>query len=460
MVQCWVHPERIKLLNGRTAVAGDYVLYWMQQSQRAVFNPALNFAVEQANHLGKPVVVAFGLMGDYPEAQARHYRFMLEGLRETAESLRTRGIGFVCRIGPPPEVARDLGQRAALIVCDRAYLAPLRRWRQALAEQAACAVYEVDADSIVPVDHASTKAEVAARTLRPKLNRRLTPFLVREADAEPTHRHTASDLPGESLENIDALLTRLTMSGQVASVPSFFSGGTRQARARLARFSRGTLAGYADRRNQPHLDAISQLSAYLQYGQISPVEIAITVRESNTGKDDDRQSFLEELVVRRELAHNYVWYTPDYGKYSALPAWARATLDDHRADQREFTYDIAELETARTHDEYWNAAMREAILTGYMHNHMRMYWGKKILEWSATPEDAFAACLQLNNRYFLDGLSANSYANVAWIFGQHDRPWPERAIFGKVRYMNANGLKRKCDMPAYLAKVHRFGRSA
>ncbi|MDF2780746.1 MAG: photolyase FAD-binding protein, partial [Geminicoccaceae bacterium] len=208
--------------------------------------------------------------------------------------------------------------------------------------------------------------------------------------------------------------------------------------------------------SEPGAYRCSQLSPYLHFGQISPVEIALRVRAAGSGGERDRASYLEELIVRRELSMNFVEFNASYDRYDALPDWAKATLRAHQDDRREHVYSRRQLEAAGTHDPYWNAAMAEMARTGYMHNTMRMYWAKKILEWSSTPEDAFATTLHLNNTYFLDGRDANSYANVAWSFGLHDRPWPERAVFGKVRYMNARGLERKFDMRSYLAAVDRL----
>ena len=196
------------------------------------------------------------------------------------------------------------------------------------------------------------------------------------------------------------------------------------------------------------------MSKYLHFGQISPVALAMKVRETARGSRDDRHAYIEELMVRRELACNFVHQRPDYDAFTCLPDWARQTLDQHRHDARPYLYDREQLEAASTHDPYWNAAMREMRHTGYMHNYMRMYWGKKILEWSASPEEAYANALALNNKYFIDGRDPNSFANVGWIFGLHDRPWQERAVFGKVRYMNAAGLKRKCDIEGYVRKVN------
>jgi deoxyribodipyrimidine photo-lyase len=196
------------------------------------------------------------------------------------------------------------------------------------------------------------------------------------------------------------------------------------------------------------------MSKYLHFGQISPIWLALTARRAKT-KEDNIEAFVEELVVRRELSMNFVLYTPDYDSYSNLPDWAKKTLEEHRDDEREHTYTRKQLESAETHDEYWNAAMKEMVHTGYMHNYMRMYWGKKFLEWSNTPEHAYRTTLYLNNKYFLDGRDPNSFANVAWIFGQHDRGWTEREVYGKVRYMSASGLERKTKPDQYIEKVEK-----
>jgi deoxyribodipyrimidine photo-lyase len=247
----------------------------------------------------------------------------------------------------------------------------------------------------------------------------------------------------------EACLKALTLDRSVPPVARF-KGGTSQARTRLEHFLENGLKGYRDARSDPARQQSSQLSPYLQFGQISPVEMALRAIEAAPAGDADRASFLEELIVRRELAHNFVWHVPSYDRYDSLPAWAQRSLDAHRDDPRPRTYSLEELEAGETHDLYFNAAIREMRTTGYMHNYMRMYWGKKILECSATPEGAFETALKLNNRHFLCGRGPNAFANVAWIFGQHDRPWKDRPIFGQVRYMNDKGLERKFDIQAYV----------
>jgi deoxyribodipyrimidine photo-lyase len=450
-----IEKERLKALNGAPERAGDYVLYWMQQSQRADANPALDVAIACGNRLGLPVVVGFGLTDGYPEANARHYAFMLEGLREVAASLRERGIAFVVRRGSPEDVAGDLARRAATVVCDRGYLRHQKAWRHQVAERAGCRVIQVEGDVVVPVELVSTKREVAARTLRPKLLRHRDAFL-RPPKPEPAAvRAEDLELPAPlDLSDIPALLAKLDIDREVGPV-SRFHGGTSEARRRLERFLEGPLTRYAAGRSEPADEQVSFLSAYLHFGQISPVEIALAVGGA-AAEASDRAAYLDELIVRRELAVNFVENEPNYDRYSCLPDWARQTLEAHRGDPRPHLYTAAELAAAATQDRYWNAAMLEMRETGYMHNHMRMYWGKKILEWSPSPEEGFATALALNNRYFLCGRDPNAYANVAWCFGLHDRPWPERPIFGKVRSMTAGGLERKLDIEAYVDRVARL----
>jgi deoxyribodipyrimidine photo-lyase len=268
-------------------------------------------------------------------------------------------------------------------------------------------------------------------------------------------RKTSLDLAinGIDVTDIEDVLTGLRIDRGVTPVSAFFKGGTREAKKRLRRFLDGHLAHYEVHRNQPQTDDISHMSPYLHFGQISPVYIAMAVRDGGREAEADRNAYLDELIVRRELAVNFVTHTADYDRYACLPEWARRTLDEHTADRREHLYTREDLEAARTHDPYWNAAMREMIHTGFMHNHMRMYWGKKILEWSKSPQAAFETTLAINNKYFLDGRDPNSYAGVAWVFGRHDRAWFERPVFGKIRYMAASGLERKCDIGAYVRKV-------
>ncbi len=441
------------MLNDRPPRKGRYVLYWMQQSQREDCNDALEYAAARANEVGLPLLVGFGLTSGFPDANLRHYRFMLEGLQEVERALRQRRIRFVLQLGDPAEVALRLGCSAAVIVCDRGYLRIQKEWRRKLAAKATCPVVQVEADVVVPVEAASGKREFAARTLRPKLLRLLDDFAQLPRKVRLKKSSLNLSFRSEKSGDMDRLCRRLKLDRSVRPITDLHRGGTSVARRTFKRFLRVALPDYKEHRNQPQTNDVSHMSKYLHFGQISPVWLLLEARRHRRGGRANVYCFVDELLVRRELAVNWVEFTPDYDQYRALPEWARKTLEQHRSDARPTVYSARELEKAETHDPYWNASMREMAATGYMHNYMRMYWGKKILEWSRTPESAFRIALQLNNKYFVDGRDPNGFANVGWIFGQHDRPWPERPIFGKVRYMNAAGLERKCDIRGYLRKV-------
>ena len=459
---CSVDPARVQRLNeSAPRDDGEYVLYWMQQSQRAVHNPALTYGLERANERGLPLVVVFGLMDDYPEANLRHYAFMLEGLRETKATLADHGIRMIVRHGSPDEVALAEAARAAMVVTDRGYLRHQKQWRARVAREASCPVVQVEGDVVVPVETATDKAEYAARTLRPKIHEDLDRFLQLSDPPVPQHFSTALPIPeGLSLDDVSAVLDQLDLDPSVRPVSSLYRGGRSEAVRILDTFLEKHLDGYDGNRNQIQTSAVSHMSKYLHFGQISPVWLVQQIQEARA-PEDDIDSYVEEVVVRRELAINHVHFRPDiYDSYECLPEWARESLSEHASDEREHVYSLDALEQSETHDPYWNAAMTEMRETGYMHNYMRMYWGKKILEWSPDPQTAFERTLTLNNRYFLDGRDPNSYANVAWIFGLHDRGWKERPVYGKVLYMSKGGLERKADPDAYVEKVARLAEKA
>jgi len=449
-----VASSRVRRLNDRDRRDGDYVLYWMQASQRAECNHALEFAVQRANERGLPLLSIFVLIPDYPDSNRRHKRFLLEGLQHTVKACEQRGVRLLVRRGDPVDTVSQCAADAAVLVADRGYLRHQKEWRKRLAESVACPMFQVESDVVVPVETASNKAEYAARTIRPKLMKRLDEFLVDLRTTPLDHDSLGWDGDTEVIGDIDATLDTLGLGDEAEPVPQHFTGGTPAARAKLRQLIDDKLARYAKNRNQPQTDDVSHLSMYLHYGHISPLYIAKRVRETKAGTQEDRDVFIEELVVRRELGINFVNFTSNYDKFACLPNWARASLKDARDDAREHVYTTTELADAKTHDPYWNAAMNEMRYTGYMHNYMRMYWGKKILEWTNTPEHAYRVTLELNNRYFIDGRDPVSYANVAWVFGLHDRPWQRRPIFGTVRYMAASGLERKCDIDGYVTKVN------
>ena len=455
-----VHPKRIQRLNNHELGKGEYFLYWMQQSQRADYNHALEYTVQQANSRRQAVLVGFGLTDEYPEANLRHYTFMLEGLQETQSSLAKRGIKMVVQLGFPVDVALALGRKASLIVCDRGYLSHQKEWRARVARSSSCGVVQVESDSIVPLEVVSDKSEYAARTIRPKIHKHLSEHLIPFNSSEVKKSSLDLKINSLDLKQIGTVLKNLSLDRSVPPATSFFKGGSSQGKASFASFIKQRFQDYVENRNQPQSDDISHMSPYLHFGQLSPLYLALQTKAAAGRLKEAKEAYLEELIVRRELALNFVTYNQNYQSFACLPQWAQKTLKQHQKDRREHVYSRRQLESAATHDEYWNAAMREMKFTGFMHNYMRMYWGKKILQWSNTPQHAFRTTLALNNKYFLDGRDPNSYAGVAWVFGMHDRAWFERPIFGKVRYMAAAGLERKCDIRGYVNKVDELSNKA
>jgi deoxyribodipyrimidine photo-lyase len=426
----------------------------MQRAQRASGNPALDVAIDAANRLEKPVVALFVLLPSYPSANRRHYQFMLEGLRELPAALRARRVGFVVRCGSVDEVPRfceEVG--AALLVGDENPLREPEQWRQRIAAAGGVPFWTVDADVVVP-SGLIAREQYSAATIRPRVHRQLEWCLrpARSARArlswggEPCPPDPAWMMEEQGRTMLDRLAASHGLPEGAAPV-----GGTAAARARLRAFVARQLDGYDEQRNEPARDGTSRLSPYLHFGQIGPIEVAEAVRNADAPLAA-RQAFLEQLIVRRELAVNFVRFNPRYDSLEGCERWARATLDRHRGDARSPAYRERQLEEAATHDPLWNAAQRQMMESGWMHGYVRMYWAKKILEWSKTPEEAFATAIALNDRYLIDGRDPNGYAGVAWaIGGKHDRPWgPERSVFGTIRYMSLASTSRKFDSRAYI----------
>ncbi len=450
-----IQSERIRPLNGKPAREGKYVLYWMQQAQRSEWNHALEYAADRANERGLPLVAFFCLTEDFPDANLRHYSFMLKGLAVTAERLEKRGIRFVLRKGRPEQAVAEAALDAALAVVDRGYLRIQRTWRESVAKRLDCGLIEVETDVVVPVETAMDHEAYSAAVLRPKIRAKLDAFLRPVRKRRLKKDSLGFRMRSEDASRPDALLKAVSLDRSVEPV-SWLEPGEQAAEKTLKRFLARKLEGFGKLRNDPSLDFPSDLSPYLHFGQISPVAVAMAVKETGSAS---AEVYLEELIVRRELSMNMVRFNGRYDAFENLPSWARETLGLHARDRRPFRYTPEALASADTHDPYWNAAQTEMVCRGKMHGYMRMYWGKKLLEWTADPEEAYSLLLRSNNRYFLDGRDPNGYAGAAWIFGKHDRPWGERPVFGKVRYMNDKGLERKFDMQGYVRKVkERCGR--
>jgi len=441
-----IEQDRITLHHTDKQETGNYVVYWMQQAQRVSYNHALWYAIEQANRRELPLIVAFVLVDNYPSATLRHYLFMLEGIVEVEKALSERNIPFYLLKGNPPEEINLLSTEAALVVTDRGYLRWQREWRLSLANMLPCPLHEIETDVIIPVETVSNKEEYAARTIRGKIHLYWKQY-IRPIDPLPSL--ICKDINGIVVKRQAALSFLQELKKQISG-KQYYVGGYQTAKRLLLDFVTNKLSRYQEDRNDPALSGTSGMSPYLHFGQISPLEIALEAQNSLLEGAD---VFLEELVVRRELSMNYCWFNTQYDSYESLPTWAKSTLESHQSDKRPYLYSESELEQGLTHDPVWNAAQKEMVLTGKMHGYMRMYWGKKIIEWTETPQQAWEIALRLNNLYELDGRDPNGYTGVAWCFGKHDRPWVTREIFGSVRYMNDRGLARKFDVERYIQQV-------
>jgi deoxyribodipyrimidine photo-lyase len=447
-----IHKDRIRHYIATPPPNGKYVLYWMQQAQRIEYNHALCRSIEIANELNLPLVVCFILTPDFPEANLRHYVFMLEGVADVQKELQKLGITFVLSAGPMAKSVLAMAQNAAWVVTDIGYLRIQRQWRAQLAKELRCPYTEVETDVTVPVAAASTKEESAARTLRPKIMKKLDVYLDRLVMPEYRRREKPPKIrPSDLIDPVN--LARQVAKIKDITPVTHFHGGHAEAKLRLKQFISGKLPSYDALSRDPTKNHLSDLSPYLHFGQISPVEIVNDIKTSHAPQAA-KDAYIEQVVVRRELAVNFIFYNQGYDRYaSAVPGWSQKTLKDHVRDRRPYIYSYDEFDQGKTHDPYWNAAQMEMVIFGKMHNYMRMYWGKKVIEWTKTPHEAFEIMLALNNRYELDGRDPNGFAGIAWCFGRHDRPWQERPIFGKVRYMNAAGLEKKFKIDEYVMRI-------
>lgn len=449
-------------------IRGERILYWMQASVRVRDNLALAWAQREADARNLPLDVLFCLDATYPEANERSFAFLLDGLEDVSTGLEAQGLHLTVALSPPgPAVAAAAGL-AALVVFDRGYLPFARKQRWQIAQGLGCPVVMAEDNASVPVKTVSDKDEWAAATLRPKLMRlaSLEPPLPRPlAGSVPSRPDIlATNLAQAGIPILEdrpsrAILPRLGIDTSVSATP--LVGGEKAAWLRWEHFRDHKLERYDDDRNDPTLDGQSGLGPALHFGHLSPLSLVEDLKARGLWKEpttfrkageDPVSRFLDEVLVRRELSFNFVVFNADHPTWKGLPAWARKTLETHKEDRRSAVYDRTAWEAGRTHDAIWNAAQHQLASTGVLHGYMRMYWGKKILEWSADPAQAYLDALYLNNKYALDGRDPNSYAGVAWCFGKHDRPWAERPVYGLVRCMTAGGLRKKFDVDEYVRK--------
>lgn len=443
-----IHPNRIFFYRKQEEISGP-VVYWMQRDQRFHDNLALYHARELAIRAGQPLIVVFCLVPAFLEANLRSYGFMLRGLQETAGKCHQHQVGFVLLQGLPTDTIPPFLDHlhAGCLVTDFNPLKIGMKWRKNVCDRIRIPFLEVDAHNVLPCRAISDKAEFSAYTLR----RKISPLIMEYLTPLPVLKVHPVPVPIEYLQHYpwEEILAGLQVNRQIGEIDEIMPGGDAADRG-LEDFISHRLLGYHVRRNDPNLDGQSGLSPWLHFGHLSAHRAALAVQAAGAPAED-KQAFLEELIVRRELSDNFCLYNPRYDAFDGFHPWAKLTLNKHRSDQRQFLYTTGELEQAATHDRLWNAAQKEMMVTGKMHGYLRMYWAKKILEWSFNPEEAMASAIFLNDRYSIDGRDPNGYAGIAWsIGGVHDRAWGERPVFGTIRYMNDKGCSRKFDVPGYI----------
>jgi deoxyribodipyrimidine photo-lyase len=463
--------------------SGAYVLYWMQASRRLAANHALNYALACAQHYQKPLVVYEGLKLGYPWASPRLHRFILDGMLDNQRTAANLGLNYWPFVETPGNdgrgLLRKLAAEAVLVVTDDFPCFIIPDQTAALARRSPASVIAVDGNSIVPLALLGP-ATTAAAHLRRRIHACFADAWANRA--QPRRRIPAvactkvvAPFATWQTEDVDGFVASLPLDRSVPVVPGVVGGATAAA-AHLAEFVRQRLPGYADKRSQPTAPAVghaSGLSPYLHFGHIAIEQVAAaalgpdwttaSLDAAHRGKRDgfftrnpDINNFLDEALTWRDVGMNWHWSRrQDTATLAAaLPGWALNSLNAHAADARAFVYTLEEFEAGRTHDPLWNAAQRELVATGVIQNYLRMLWGKKVLEWSATPEDAYRILVHLNNKYALDGRNPNSYTGILWCFGLFDRPWPERDIYGVIRFMSSDNTAKKFKLAGYYEYVN------
>jgi deoxyribodipyrimidine photo-lyase len=482
-----VPPLRITALNQQSARSdGQFVLYWMTANRRLVYNFSLDRAVEWAKKLNRPLLILEALRCDYTWASRRLHTFVIQGMRWNQEVATQSGHAYLPYVEPGfgdgSGLLAELSRKAAVIITDDFPCFFLPRMIHAVARRSPVLMEAVDSNGLLPM-RAADQVFPTAYAFRRYLQKTLTPHLTVMPQASPLNDVTVPRLAQipEELSSRWRPASDLILGCDTAALDALpvdqsvtvavMKGGSAEAVRCMNRFLETRLNRYADERNQPDEDAASGLSPYLHFGHISAHEIFAAllskegwspvdlgdVKQTRGGRagwwgmSGAAESFLDELVTWRELGFNMCWQRPDYDQYESLPAWAQQTLEEHSSDLRPVVYTLDQLQSATTHDALWNAAQTQLVTEGRMHNYLRMLWGKKILEWSATPRDALASMIELNNRFAVDGRNPNSYSGIFWVLGRYDRAWgPERPIFGKIRYMTSENTARKLKLSNYL----------
>ncbi len=442
--------QRTKELNNKDFKNGP-IFYLMSRDQRVNDNWALIFTKELADERKQQMAVVFFFSPTFSKLTARQYNFMIEGLKKIEKNLFKLNIPFFIITGDSLKEAISFftQKKAGAVVVDFDPLKENCLWREKIAKAVNCKMIEIDTHNIVPYSLASKKQEFAAYTIRPKINKHLDNFLLPIPKLKRQERKWQGKIKSINWKEVH---NKTHIDKSVAAI-KWLVAGEDEAKKKLKEFIINNLNSYNRNKNNPNKEVLSNLSPYIHFGQISTQRIALSIKKSNSD-GDSKKSFLEELIVRKELADNFCFYNKKYDSFEGFPLWAKNSLNKHKKDKRLFLYNRRKLENAETHDDLWNACQLEMMLTGKMHGYLRMYWAKKILEWTTSPKEALSTAIYLNDKYELDGKDPKGYNGVAWsIGGVHDRAWGERPIFGKIRYMSYNGSKSKFNVKNYIIKI-------
>lgn len=478
---------RIRAVNvARTREDGDYVLYWMIASRRLHFNFALDRALEHCAAMKKPLLLFEPLRVGYPWASDRMHRFVIDGMADNARTCGERGVCYYPYVEPAPDADKgllaSLAENACVVVTDDYPCFFLPRMVESAGKKLRVALEAVDSNGLLPIA-ACPQVMGRAFDFRRFLQRELSKHLVDCPAGDPLRKArlpVPATIPAKIRKHWPAASPTL-LSGDPAHLkllpidhdvrPVELRGGHGHGRTHMLEFLERRFADYDEKRNEPELDAASGLSPYLHFGQLSVHEVfadlahkerwkpeklslrATGSREGWWNMSGNAESFLDEIITWREVGFNFCAQRRDYDRYESLPDWAKKTLQEHAKDQREHLYSLEEFEAAKTHDPLWNAAQRQLVLEGKIHNYLRMLWGKKILQWTRTPQQAAEIMIHLNNKYGLDGRDPNSYSGIFWVLGRYDRPWaPVRPVFGSIRYMSSENAARKVSVRNYIQR--------
>lgn len=446
-----INQKRVKALNSQEYKTGS-VIYWMSRDQRLNDNWALIYAQKQALELNQSLDIVFTLSPNFLGATLRQYDFMVRGLEELEKISAEKNINFHLILGDPATSLEAFIQEnnVGMLVTDFSPLKISRIWKEEIIQVAKIPIYEIDAHNIIPIWEASNKQEFGAYTLRPKIKKLLSVYLT---DFPTIRKHPINSEIKKLSINWKHLLDTFSINKDVRPV-DWIRPGEKQAQSLLKEFIVEKLARYDENRNDPTKNAQSNLSPYLHFGQLSSQTIVLETNRLFPHESESKNSFFEELIVRKELSDNFCYYNQNYDNTDGFPNWAKQSLSEHAKDMREHIYSLEDFEQSKTHDGLWNAAQKQMVETGKMHGYMRMYWAKKILEWTQSPAEAMKIAIYLNDKYELDGRDPNGYTGIAWsLGGVHDRAWFDRPIFGKIRYMNYNGAKTKFNIDEYIKLV-------